>query len=50
MSREKIEVHTFRGKYIHICSNTSLPLHADGEQIGEGEITISANKQIRVLK
>ncbi|OOE04326.1 diacylglycerol kinase [Anoxybacillus kestanbolensis] len=44
------EVHTFRGKYIHICSNTSLPLHADGEQIGEGEITISANKQIRVLK
>lgn len=44
------EVHTFRGKYIHICSNTSLPLRADGEQIGEGEITISANKQIRVLK
>lgn len=44
------EVHTFRGKYIHICSNTSLPLHADGEQIGEGEITISVNKQVRVFR
>ncbi|MCL6615881.1 MAG: diacylglycerol kinase family lipid kinase [Anoxybacillus ayderensis] len=44
------EVHTFQGKYIHICGNTSLPLHADGEQIGEGDITISVNKQIRVLK
>ncbi|MCX8002672.1 MAG: diacylglycerol kinase family lipid kinase [Anoxybacillus mongoliensis] len=44
------EVHTFQGKHIHICSDVPLPLHADGEQIGEGDITISVNKQIRVLK
>ncbi|MBB6176904.1 MULTISPECIES: diacylglycerol/lipid kinase family protein [Anoxybacillus] len=44
------EVHIFQGKYIHIRSHASLPLHADGEQIGEGEITILVNKQIRVFR
>ncbi|WP_461201185.1 diacylglycerol/lipid kinase family protein [Anoxybacillus sp. TBDG-1] len=43
-------VHTFKGKYIHVTSHTALPLHADGEQIGEGEITILVNKQIRVFR
>ncbi|MCL6587405.1 MAG: diacylglycerol kinase family lipid kinase [Anoxybacillus sp.] len=43
------EVTMVVGKEIHVDADDILPLHADGESIGAGNITVSAGKTIHII-